>query len=146
MPKTPRKKKITLVWEEDYFDYDVFGIVSHYPDYRLVYNLNAKVDWHFERSEEEFTPAPPKGKAPVSFPRFDSYSEDERFSRHLVKNKIDNRLMIEERPAIDYFLFLKDAEINDFDELKRTLNEADGVLGVYHFDPEELPSTKNIVL
>lgn len=146
MPKKPRKKKLTLEWEEDYFDYDVLGIVSHFPDYRLVFHINAVTDWQMVRSDDDFAPTPPKGKSAVDFPRFDSYSEDERFSRHLIKNKSESRLMIEEKPAIDYFLFLRDADIEDFGELKKRLQSAEGVLGVYEFDHEELPSTKNIVL
>ena len=103
MPKK-RIKKLSLDWDMP-FDYDVFGICSHHPDYRLVWGLNNALGWHLEKSEEPFIPNSVKSKANSRHSFYEYHDEEDRVDYFLIKNRGDQRLLIEEQPGIDYFLF-----------------------------------------
>ena len=144
MPKK-RVKKLSLDWEME-FDYDVFGICSHYPDYRIVWGLNEKLGWQFERCSEAFVPNVTKAKSASEHSFYEFHHEEDRTDFYLIKNKSENKLLMDEQPGMDYFLFIHDPVGSDFQKVVQQLNSVTGILAAYHFEEDKLPSLKNISL
>jgi hypothetical protein len=140
-----RKKKLAIDWEVP-FEYEIFGICSHHPDYRAVWGVNNQMEWHLEKTDEPFVPNLGKHKVRSEHSFFEYHSEEERTDYFLIKNKGSKRLLIEEQPRIDYFLFVYDPSEPDRKELIKTLNKVEGILATYHFEEDALPSIKNIAL
>jgi hypothetical protein len=63
----------------------------------------------------------------------------------MVKNKVNGKYLIPEKPLIDYFIFLVENHLLDPFYFAQKLKDVSSVLGTFVFDPEEFESTENIV-
>lgn len=134
-----RKKKHVLSLENE-FNFDLIGIVSNHSDYRLVWGINQLLGFHLEKSEQEFDVFDKKTGNTVGHPLYDWISEDDGVAYHLIKNKVASSTLINEKPVIDYFLFISTEAAFDIDGLLSALKKVESVLGAYIFDPSEIES------
>ncbi len=138
------KKKLILDIDTD-LDFELIGICSHLVDYRLVWDLNKILDFHFERIEN-YCVYTKNGAIVTEHSTYQFIDEENKTSFFLVKNKNDGQFLIPEKSSIDYFLFLYENYIVNVEELVQKIKKASSVLGVYPFEPSEIASAKNIEL
>ena len=139
-----KSKKHTLLFEQDY-DFDMIGICSHHNDYRLAWGINERLNIQLTKAEEDYIAVNKKGVRVSEHSLYEFKDEDCLTEYYLVKNKNQGKLLVPEKPSIDYFLFLFENHLIDPDELTQQLREIPSVLGTFLFNPEEIQSTENIV-
>lgn len=139
---TKRKKHI-LSLEEDPA-YDLIGLCTHHSDYRLAWSINETLGFHLCKADD-FVMTDKKGQPVSEHSMYFYEDEEDRITYYLIKNKAQGRLMIGENPTIDYFLFLCDNHAVEVEDLVKQMKNVPSILAAYSFDPEELPSTDNII-
>jgi hypothetical protein len=144
MANMTKSKKHTLLFEQDY-DFDMIGICSHHNDYRLAWGINERLNIQLTKAEEDYIAVNKKGVRVSEHSLYEFKDEDCLTEYYLVKNKNQGKLLVPEKPSIDYFLFLFENHLIDPDELTQQLREIPSVLGTFLFNPEEIQSTENIV-
>ncbi len=137
-------KKLTLDIDTD-IDFELIGICSHLVDYRLVWDLNKVLDFHFERGEN-YCVYDKYGKVDSEHSLYQYTDKEDKTVVFLVKNKQDGKFLISEKSSIDYFLFIYENYIVEIEDLKKKIKKANSVLGVYPLNPLEIKSAKNIEL
>ena len=139
------KKKKHILSFEDEIDFEMIGICSHHSDYRLVWGINDKIKLKLVKSDDDFCNTNRKGETISEHSMYTFIDEENRLEYYLVKNKSQGKLVIPEKGAIDYFLFLCNNTSIELDVLLKDLKGVASVLAAYEFDPAEIPSTENIV-
>lgn len=139
---TVRKKKYTLSFEPE-IDFQMIGISSHHSDYRLVFGINSAMGIQLERCQEAYLVSSKKGN--IDHPMYEYHSPEDRIDFYLIHNKHGGSVLIPEKSAIDYFLFLVNNFVFTEEELVTALRKVDSVLAVYVFNPIEIESAQNIV-
>ncbi len=136
-------KKHKLEYSED-FDFLLIGISSHEADYRLVWKINQDFSLNFIRQESlKYTR---KDGSEAEYALFTCDDEDTYYLYHLVSNRAEEGVLLEELKNIDYLIKiqgdLSEAFINGFlNRLKKT----EGILGVFRIDPEGLKNRDRLV-
>jgi hypothetical protein len=138
-----KRKKHILSLEPD-LDFDMIGICSHHNDYRLVWGINDKMSLKLSKSDD-YCLTDKKGEIVSSHSMYEFVDELNRIEFYLVKNKSQGKYLVQEKPTIDYFLFLCDNIAINVDELMQELKTVPSILGVYQFHPEEVSSAENLV-
>ncbi len=139
-----KSKKHTLVFEQDY-EFDMIGICTHHNDYRLAWGINELLSIQLTKADEDYVVVNKKGVRVSEHSLYEFKDEDCLTEYYLVKNKSQGKLLIPEKPGIDFFLFLFENHIIDPDELTHHLRDIPSILGTFIFNPEEIQSTENIV-
>jgi hypothetical protein len=139
-----KSKKHTLLFEQDY-DFDMIGICSHHNDYRLAWGINELLNIQLSKASEDYVAVNKKGIRVSVHSLYEYKDEDCLTEYYLVKNKSHGKLLIPEKPSIDYFLFLFENHLVEPEELTQQLREIPSVLATFLFNPEEIHSTENIV-
>jgi hypothetical protein len=139
-----KSKKHTLVFEQDY-EFDMIGICTHHNDYRLAWGINELLSIQLTKADEDYVVVNKKGVRVSAHSLYEFKDEDCLTEYYLVKNKSQGKLLIPEKPGIDFFLFLFENHIIDPDELTHQLRDIPSILGTFIFNPEEIQSTENIV-
>lgn len=141
-----KQKKHLLEFESE-IDYDVVGICSHHNDYRLAWSINSQMGFHLEQSTEPFIITHSKKGVVTHQPHsmFEYYEEENRVHFYLIKNKEAGKLLIPEKPTIDYFLFIHKNSIVDLKLLADNLRKVNSILAVFNLDVDLLPSTEYII-
>lgn len=140
-----KQKKHQLEFESE-IDFDLVGICSHHNDYRLAWGINNSLGFQLEQSEPFVITQTKKGiTSHQSFPMFEFREEENRVTYFLIKNKEEGKLLIPEKPTIDYFMFVHKNNTIDLDELSKKLRNVNNILAVFMLDTESLPSLENIV-
>ena len=139
-----KKKKHVLVIEQS-FDFDMIGICSHHNDYRLAWGINDKMNLCLTKSAEDYIITNRKGEILSIHSMYEYIDEENRLEYYLVRNKNSGKYLIPEKSGIDFFLFLNNNLVFEVDEVIGKLRSVTSVLGVYSFDPEELPSAETLV-
>lgn len=139
-----KKKKHILAFEDE-IDYEIIGICSHHSDYRLVWGINDMVKLKLVKSDSDFCVTNRKGETVSEHSMYIFTDEENRLEYYLIKNKAQGKLLIPEKAAIDYFLFLCNNSAVVISNLVQELKRVSSVLAAYEFDPMEVPSTENIV-
>lgn len=141
-----KQKKHLLEFETE-VDFDLIGICSHHNDYRLAWGINSTLGFHLEQSADPFFITHSKKGITVhqSHPMFEYHEEENRVTYFLIKNKEEGKLLIPEKPTVDFFLFIHKNNVVNLDELSDKLRRVTSILAVFLLDPEVLPSTENII-
>ena len=139
--KKSSKSLLTIEFE---FEYEIFGLCSHHPDYRLAFEINKILHFSMLKSENEFIPDVKKGKA-GSFSCFE-YIDEDLGSFYLIKNKNEGKYLIPERDKIDFFFFAYQLNGIDLKKTIKSLNQIPVVLATFHFEADQLPSIETIHL
>lgn len=139
------KKKKHILSFEDEIDFEMIGICSHHSDYRLVWGINDKIKLKLVKSDVDLCNTNKKDETVSEHSMYAFVDEENRLEYYLVKNKAQGKLLIPEKAAIDYFLFLCNNTSVELEQLLKELKGVASILAAYQFDPAEIPSTENIV-
>jgi hypothetical protein len=141
-----KQKKHLLEFETE-TDYDLVGICSHHNDYRLAWGINAKLGFHLEQSAVPFFITLTKKGVTThqSHAMFEFYEEENRVTYFLIKNKENGKFLIPEKPTVDFFLFIHKDNVVDLISLADKLRSVPSILAVFNLEPEDLPSTEQII-
>ena len=139
------KNKLFL---EDYFNFDLVGLVSVAREYKLVWSLNQVTDFQLVKQDDitlEFS-----GNHKISVSNFDFKKEHQRVS--LLKNRLvakpttDYQFLISELKQFDYLLKYQDETgdhpIKDILSLIKTSPEIDYAAIL---DPSMIKSRDNLI-
>lgn len=137
-----RKHILTLEYE---YDYEMIGICSHHGDYRLVWGINDKLSLQLEKADEDFVTVNKKGQHLSRHSLYEFKDQENLIEYYLIKNKSEGKFLIPEKQEVDYFLFLRENNLDDTAELIQKLKAVSSVLAVFTFNPEEILSTENLV-
>ena len=100
-----KKKKHILTFEEE-LDFEMIGLCSHHSDYRLAWSINDQVQLHLTKCEEDYIVTNKKGEVVSTHSMYAFEDSVNRLEYYLVKNKHQGQYLIQEKPSVDYFLFL----------------------------------------
>lgn len=139
-----KKKKHTLELDQE-IDFDLIGICSHHSDYRLAWGINQLLELHLSKCDEDYCVTDRKGVVVSTHSMYEYQDENDRLVYYLIKNKNQGKYLISEKTGIDYFFFLCDNWAIELFDIISDLKKVPSILGVYSFDPQELPSAQNIV-
>lgn len=139
-----KPKKHLLAFDQTY-DFDMIGICSHHNDYRLAWGINEKLAIQLVKVEEDYVVTNKKGVKMSSHSIYEFKDEENLIEYYLIKNKSQGKLLIPEKPSVDYFLFLFENHEWDLDDLGSELRQVSSILGIFVFDPEQFDSTENLV-
>lgn len=138
------KKIIRLAYREEY-DFLLAGIICSFKDYRLCFEINDKCRLKLKR-EKDLTVSAKKLGAINSFAFFsDIKKTGEEF--YLIANKHRGAMLIPEKPAMDFFLLVRNAPFDfDFNEMLKKIKQIEIVSAVAETDPAKLKSAHNLIL
>lgn len=139
-----KKKKYTLELDAD-VDFDLIGICSHHSDYRLAWGINQSLSLHLAKCDEDYCVTDKKGEVVSQHSMYEYTDDSDRLIYYMIKNKSQGKFLVPEKPTIDFFLFLCDNWAVEVADLVVELKAVPSILGVYPFDPEDIPSVHNIV-
>ena len=128
------------------YDYDflLIGLVSHVKDYRVCYELNSKLGFNLQKSNNlEILINKRKETSVYSFYE---YENDDGDCFYLIGNKGSRTFLIPEQKQLDYFLMIK--QLSDYineKELLRDLKTIPLLLGAFSVDPKALKSRENLI-
>jgi hypothetical protein len=139
-----KQKKHILTFQQSY-DFDMIGICSHHNDYRLAWSINDTLNIMLAKADHEYVVVNKKGVKQSEHSLYEFKDEENLTEYYLVKNKVNGKFLIPEKPLIDYFIFLIENHIIDPFQFAQALKKVSSVLGTFVFDPEEFESTDTIV-
>lgn len=141
-----RKRNNYLILEEDPTEFEIIGICSQLPEYRFIWSLNNELQTRFCQCDEPIFTYDKKGEIKGEFSSYLYKHPIDRVNFYLVKNKVDGAILIDEKIAIDYFLFIYDNHSFEVEDLIAQLKSMNCVLGAYSFEQDEIPSVENLIL
>lgn len=136
--------KHTLSFENE-SNYELIGICSHVSDYKLVWNINEKLNFRLEKAQVFFDINSKKGSVVSSHPYYFMEDKENRLEIYLIKNEYFGKFLISEKQQIDYFLFLCNNFVHDVSTINKKLREIECILVSFEFAPDEFSSTQYIV-
>ena len=137
--------KLTLDWEAT-FDFDLIGISSHLPNYRLAFFLNKYLELDFHRSAKDIEITLNKEKTLSSFAIYNYDNEEDYLSMSCINNKSATGIFIPELKQTDYLLLVWGSYQNkDVSELNKKIATIPNVLMSKVIDPESLKSKNNLL-
>lgn len=139
------KKKKHKLFDEPSFDFDMIGICSHHSDYRLAWGINAHLNFHLKKLEEDYEIMNKKDEIVSSHPMYGYYDAENRIDYYLIKNLNQGMYLVPENTSMDYFLFLCNNTSIEPGEMVQELKKVKSVLAAYIYNPEELASAENLV-
>ena len=139
-----KKQRLLVDFE---FDFDVFGIVSTYKDYKLAWNINNSLHVSLQK-ENDITIKFVDSELVVSHFKYNTESSE----LQLLRNKSyelsggENQYLIPEMAQIDYFVLVQ-GEIYGYteSEMQSNLKKTDGIEFVMKLDVEKLKSRENFI-
>jgi hypothetical protein len=139
-----KPKKHVLILEQE-FNFEMIGICSHHSDYRLAWNINEQLKIQLSKSETDYIAVNKKGEILSSHSQYEFRDIENLTEYYLIKNNQLGKMLIPEKPSIDFFLFLVENHSWDLPVLIQQLKNASSVLGSYVFDPKEVSSAENLI-
>lgn len=131
-----KTKKHQLIFEYD-TDIEVFGISSAYIDYRLAWELNSKLSIQLEKQNEKLVIEDKKTKQAYSFFLYYFFDEENLTKYYLIRNKQDNRLLVNEKQFVDYFLCIQDNNSFTEEKLLSEMRNMNGIVAVFPLESDE---------
>jgi hypothetical protein len=131
-----KTKKHQLIFEYD-TDIEVFGISSAYIDYRLAWELNSKLYIQLEKQNEKLVIEDKKTKQAYSFFLYYFFDEENLTKYYLIRNKQDNKLLVNEKQFVDYFLCIQDNNSFTEEKLLSEMRNMNGIVAVFPLESDE---------
>lgn len=140
------KKEYKFIFdEEDDVTFDMIGICSSSPIYRLTGELNKTLYMDLDFSHDLFE-IHYKNKPKHEFPFYKQDIKEDLLSIYLIKNKYQGNTLIPELSQIDYFLFYANNQTIDITKVAEQIKTRISIVQVaFVYDPKEYPSTNNII-
>lgn len=139
------KKNNKLTVEQDY-NFQLIGITTQENDYRLSWGINQQFNLKLLPAENHSIYNSAYNQHQLFSHYF--YMDNKSLSQyHLIANKGDNCILIDELKNIDFFLIIKENQIKDFRiELTRKLKEINLPITTFDIDPAKLKSKEKLLL
>ncbi len=139
-----RKQKLLIDFE---FDFDVYGIVSTFKDYKLAWHINKDLHVNLSKKKDisiQFV----DGELVISNYKY----ETDNSELQLLRNKSyellggDNQYLVPEMHRMDYFITLQ-GDINGWtiQEIQNRLQSTKGIDFVMKMDLDNLKSKENFI-
>ena len=140
-----KKIKRYVLENEAFNDFEFIGICTAQNDYRLAWQLNTQLDIFLEKSDD-FIEIPIKKTNELTQFNFYFYKDLQNLiSYFLIRNKQDGRLLLSEKPSIDYFLVMQDNYIIEPNEMIENLRKMDSVIAVFGFSSNEFALSEYLI-
>jgi hypothetical protein len=139
-----KAKKHQLIFEYD-TDIEVFGISSAYIDYRLAWELNSKFSIQLEKQNEKLSLDDKKTKEINSFFLYYYFDEENLTKYYLIRNKQENKFMVNDKQFVDYFLCIRDNNSFEGQTLLSEMRNINGVVAVFPLESEEFEFTDYLI-
>lgn len=136
--------KHVLTLETD-IDFDLIGICSHHPDYRICWAINEQLDLQLTKSQDPFCVSNKKGGIVSEHSFYEWYDDSNHIEYYFIKNKGGGKFLIPEKPQIDYFLILRENFSIETTGLLETLKQNKGIITAFIFKPSELKSAEKLI-
>jgi len=130
-------KKHHLIVEDD-TDFEVYGISSAHIDYRLAFEINQHLSIQLEKSKDSFDFEDKKTKSINPFFLYYFFDEENLTKYYLVRNKQDNKLLVNDKPFVDYFLCVRDNNSFTQEKLLSILRNMNVIVAVFSVESEEI--------
>jgi len=140
-----KQKKHHLAFEND-LEFDLIGICSPHPDYRIAWDLNSNLKWQLGKAPELFVNQNKKGTIVSKHPYYVWMDEENFLDVYLIKNKNENKYLIPEYNQIDYFIIVNNLQLETVAELLEKVKKVGTVMAAFSYDPTTIPSAENIIL
>lgn len=128
---------------EDEFDFDLFGISCHARDYRLCWELNSKLKFDFQRTEDYEVR---QQRELISCASYEYTHEEDHINYYIIANRGENGFVVPEQKQADYFLIIKGSFNKERkEELMEKIRALNSVLAIYELDPNGLKSKRNLL-
>ena len=126
-------------------DFDLIGICSHHPDYRLCWALNEQLTLQLTKANEPFCVSNKKGGIISEHSFYEWFDETNHIEYYFIKNKGGGKFLIPEEPQIDYFLVLRENSILEVPELISNLKQNSGIITAIELDACNLKSADKLI-
>jgi hypothetical protein len=130
-----KPKKYTLDISEE-VDFEVFGISTPFADYRLAWELNDKLAFKLEKSNQTIPIFDRKTKQTKHFQQFSFVDEENLTEIFLVKNKQGNQLVTTEHAVMDFFLILKNNFTLNSSKMLNQLRNTNGIVATFKLESD----------
>lgn len=140
--KKPKKYVLSL---EQEFNFEMIGISSHHSEYRLAWSLNEQLNIQLSKSHVDYTVVNKKGERVSTHSQYEFKDVENLTEYYLIKNNQLGKMLIPEKPSIDFFLFLVENHVWELPVLIQELKSTSSVLGCFVFNPRELSSAENMI-
>jgi hypothetical protein len=126
-------------------EFEVFGLSTPFADYRLAWALNEKLDFKFEKSNEQISIFDRKTKQMRSFQRF-TYNDEENLTQiFLLKNKQGNQMLTADHSMMDFFLIIKNNFTVDTSNLLSQLRNTNGIVAAFKLESESFSFIEEMI-
>lgn len=126
-------------------EFEVFGLSTPFADYRLAWALNEKLDFKFEKSNEQISIFDRKTKQMRSFQRF-TYNDEENLTQiFLLKNKQGNQILTADHSMMDFFLIIKNNFTVDTSNLLSQLRNTNGIVAAFKLESESFSFIEEMI-
>lgn len=136
--------RFELEIEHDY-EFDLLGIASHLPDYRLCWSINRILEIDLGKSEHPLKILQKDKKTLVSFDVFCFVDEDNQIEYNLIDNINEGIRLIPELKQADFLLMLKGMSKPQLERIRQNINKIDQVLTTFTINVEELKSKEKLL-
>lgn len=126
-------------------EFEVFGLSTPFADYRLAWALNEKLDFKFEKSNEQISIFDRKTKQMRVFQRF-TYNDEENLTQiFLLKNKQGNQMLTADHSMMDFFLIIKNNFTIDTSNLLSQLRNTNGIVAAFKLESESFSFIEEMI-
>jgi hypothetical protein len=139
--KKPKKFNLDCSYEQEF---EVLGICSHFPDYRMIWNINSITGLELAKNNDVFENYSKKGQLLSIHDKYSYTDENTATKVTLLKNKVNTAHLAPELAQIDYFLFSSPSELFDIHELRNQIVQNDGIVAAYVLDANDYASLQKI--
>ena len=140
-----KKVKRYLLEEEAIEPFDFIGICTAHSDYRLAWHLNARFDVFFEKNPKNIEIPNKKSGDFDLFSYYSFHHPQDLSSYFLIRNKQNGRLLLSEKPSIDYFLTMQDNYIIEQSDMIENLRKMDSIIAVFGFNSKEFALSEYLI-
>lgn len=138
-----KKKHILDLDQQEDAEFELIGICTHQPDYRLVWALNKELGTRFTQMQTKFIVSDKKGEF---LSEHDAYAYEDEVNRSkvlLLSNRAEGKkFLIPEQQSVDFFLIFLGNGISDASDMANRIKRVPGVIAVFVFDSSELESAQ----
>lgn len=131
-----KAKKFSLELDDE-VDFEVLGICSHLPDYRVAWNINRIGNLHLARVNEGFRSSPRKGEKEEIHIKYDWYDQENETQFVLLKNKSQVSFLAPSLSLVDFFLIIHTEFQSPTLVLKKAFSGCEEFISVIEIDPNK---------
>ena len=111
----------------------------------MVWKINQEFNFNFERVDNHAILSKKTGKS-AEFAMYSYDDEDTFYLYHLISNKSEHEVLLEELKNIDYLVMIQGDFTSAFsNSFQNRLKNIDNIQGVFKIDPSGLKNRENLV-